>query len=55
MPSTLRKVPDLTFPFDAEPHQPKYDPAAVVLWCVVLPAFWLAAAAIAAWAFGWLG
>jgi hypothetical protein len=51
---TLRKVPDLTFPFDAVPRRRKYEPAAVVVWLVVFPAFWLAVAAIVAWSLGWI-
>ena len=53
----LRRVPDRSFPFDADPpprRVPRYDPAAVVLWLVVLPAFWIGAAALVVWAAGWL-
>lgn len=50
----LRKVPDLTFPFDATPRPRRFEPAAVVLWLVIVPAFWVAVVAIVAWLAGWV-
>ncbi len=53
----LRRVPDRSFPFDADPPRRRrrfFNWHAVVAYLVILPAIWIGAAALVAWAVGWL-